>query len=144
MLDEIHQEAPDATFFLIFRPIDDWIRSITAWDSMRERIATCDLPMKPSGVGLTDEELREFVCRHVMHVREFVQHHPTHRLIELNLYEDNSQLLREIFPSDTPRKHRCWGRKNANKKLNPEKKDGQRPERKIMRSSKNEIRYARG
>ena len=34
LLEEIHDESPDATFIMNFRPIKDWIRSVKDWGNM--------------------------------------------------------------------------------------------------------------
>ena len=37
LLDEIHASEPNATFVLLFRPIDDWIRSVGSWHRLPYR-----------------------------------------------------------------------------------------------------------
>ena len=116
-LDEFHNEAPNATFILNFRPVSDWSNSVIRWSggrgstksSLAGRMAECDLPGLPTGVGGTAEELSAWWCQHVNRVRQFVEKHPSHKLIEIDLYNDQSSMpaLFQASPS-------CWGHANKN------------------------------
>lgn len=120
-LDKLHQEAPNATFVLLFRPIQDWYRSMANWPSsnstatLLERLQQCDLPGLPQGRGGSLPELEVFWCRHVRRVRDFVERHPSHRLVELDLYnaEQSARVMAKLFHSQSD----CWGHANANSRL---------------------------
>ena len=128
LLDDFHAESPHATFLLTFRPMEDWIRSLSNWHTILERLAACNLPNLPRGVpdlthhrdgdsihssrskrngypmNLTDTVLgatmRQFFCSHVLHVRNFVKEHPSHTLLELDLYDEQTpKLLDQLFTS---------------------------------------------
>jgi hypothetical protein len=49
---------------------------------------------------LSDGQLRDWWCRHVRHVRRFVEHYPTHRLLELDLGDREAATARLLrwFP----------------------------------------------
>jgi hypothetical protein len=117
LLDEIHQEKPHATFVMNFRPVDDWIRSARSWsEDMVGRWSQCMLPgLIKEGGRLTDQEIRNWLCGHVKHIREFVKRYPTHKLIELDLYdtEGSSEAMSSLFNT----KATCWGTSNVNKKI---------------------------
>ena len=126
LLDELHEEAPNATFVLNFRPINDWIHSIVGWSDMMHRFRDCDLPNLPRGqpTNLTDKDgVREtmalFFCSHVLHLRTFVESHPSHALIELDLYdtEVSSLVMSALFPSPPGKlsSSECWKHKNKSK-----------------------------
>jgi hypothetical protein len=77
LLDEIHQEHPHAiTFVMNLRPVDDWINSARNWYGMVRRWSHCRLPglINKKGKKLTKQEIRNWLCGHVKHVREFVEH----------------------------------------------------------------------
>jgi hypothetical protein len=116
LLDEIHQEHPHATFIMNFRPVDDWIDSARKWNyNMVDRWSDCILPgLIKKGKQLTNQEIRNWWCGHVKHVREFVKRYPTHKLIELDLYdaEGSSKAMSSLFNANET----CWGHFNANKK----------------------------
>jgi hypothetical protein len=127
-LDEIHQEKPHATFVMNFRPVDDWIRSARAWNGgLANRWGRPDFISKIPGLvkdqgreeikgeALTQQEIRNWLCGHVKHVREFVKQYPTHKLIELDLYdtEGSSKVMASLFSANET----CWGQSNANKRL---------------------------
>ncbi|KAL3907309.1 MAG: hypothetical protein SGILL_008926 [Bacillariaceae sp.] len=59
--------------------------------------------------------MRRWWCGHVHHIREFVKEYPSHRLIELDLYNNDeaSSILTDIFQA----KSSCWGHKNKNEGL---------------------------
>jgi Sulfotransferase domain len=143
LLDELHQDYPNATFIMAFRPIDEWIRSVTSHQAMNKRwglfempglVLTddqlalrnrTDLPLRERRPTLTDQQLRRWWCGHVQHIREYVQEYPSHRLIELDLYnEETSSILADIFQSKTS----CWGHKNKNEELAEGIQNGTIPE----------------
>jgi hypothetical protein len=124
LLHEIHEEAPNATFVIAFRPIKDWIKSMTGWNTILKRLRMCTLPNKPRLIPenlANDTEALEtytqFFCSHVIHLRNFVNSHPSHALIELELYntKDSKEVMGTLFPSlvDKPSKS-CWGKANTN------------------------------
>ena len=55
-------------------------------------------------------DLQQWWCGHVTHIREFVKQHPTHKLIEIDLYDDHgtAELLVKLFKS----RKECWGQSN--------------------------------
>jgi hypothetical protein len=123
-LDEIHREYPHATLVLNFRPVQDWIHSVRSWDrNLASRWGLCFLPglahryhdsNNESSSALTDQELASWHCSHVQYIREFVRHYPSHKLIELDLYdnEGSSELMSKLFGAE----RRCWAQQNVNKK----------------------------
>jgi hypothetical protein len=52
LLDEIHTVAENSTFVMLFRPVEDWIRSVKAWNRYPFRLAQLDVP----GLILTEEQ----------------------------------------------------------------------------------------
>lgn len=59
ILDEISKENPNTTFIMNFRPINDWIKSVTGWNSnMLGRFQLCDFPNLPRGIprNLSDSQ----------------------------------------------------------------------------------------
>ncbi|KAL7565728.1 hypothetical protein ACA910_005421 [Epithemia clementina (nom. ined.)] len=115
MLEDLHREAPNATFVLNFRPLPDWWRSIQHWFDLQERLVECNLPGLPSGRGRNLTEIQDWWCQHVQRVREFVRQHPSHTLVELDLYNTNqsSLVMAELFQT----KSSCWGHANANPRV---------------------------
>jgi hypothetical protein len=122
-LDELHAAFPNATFVLNFRPIKDWIKSATNWKDLVRRWANnCQVPglhctgiQKDGSKECLTEDLYRWWCSHVQHIREFVKLHPSHPLIELDLYNssETSKVMVELFSS----KSSCWGHSNANPKV---------------------------
>jgi hypothetical protein len=117
-LDQIHEEHPNATFILNFHPVQHWLKSMVNWsrngERMQERLTECDLPGLPKGVGKSAEELKRWLCGHVNNMRNFVAEHPSHALIELDLYDNdrNAKLMAGLFRA----KESCWGHSNLSKK----------------------------
>jgi hypothetical protein len=115
LLDEIHKEAPNATFILNFRPVQDWIRSVGAWFALQQRMTLCHIPGLPRGVGREAEDLMRWWCSHVRHVRKFVEMYPSHALIELDLYQNdtvNGQIMSQLF-QNSHNSSSCWGHANS-------------------------------
>ena len=114
-LDEIHAEAPNATFILPFRDIKSWTRSIRRWKEVNVPFLI-DALRDYCNVGSTDAELEQFFCDQVNRVRTFVQVHPSHKLVEVQLEdtENTSNILFRQFGI----KRECWGHRNNNNKNN--------------------------
>ena len=125
LLDEIHEKDPNATFLFNFRPVKDWIRSVTGWNNMDERFMGFSIPglqntpqqrqrieakAKAINAGtdfeplipLQDVQIAKWWCGHVLHLREYVKEYPSHALIELDLYdqEGTATLLYDLFQKD--------------------------------------------
>jgi len=120
LLEEIHQENPNATFLLVFRPAKDWISSLINFEKRLLYFRDCDFPNLPRGIpnNIEDrthvfETFERFLCSHILHVRNFVEAHPSHALIELDLYdtEANEAVLGALFPftSNGKESSNCWG-----------------------------------
>jgi hypothetical protein len=109
LVQEFHDDDPNATFMLPFRPVKDWFDSVMNWGKgfgIKE-IMACDLPNSPRGVpDITRPkeeivaEIEQFICSHVIHVRNFVKDHPSHALIEYDLYDKpgTGKVLGSFFP----------------------------------------------
>ncbi|KAL3805773.1 hypothetical protein ACHAW5_000023 [Stephanodiscus triporus] len=120
LLDEIVRAYPNATFFLTFRSMDGWYRSISKWKpnkinknmkSLKDRMAGANITGLPVGSdGL--ESFADFFCNHVRRVREVV---PRDRLVEIDIEDQRrtGPLLSDIFDID----EECWIQTNANPKL---------------------------
>ena len=132
LLEEIHQESSQATFIINFRPIHDWIKSVEEWSALLLRFSICHLPNLPFDVPsrllvnqkkngnrtakvVVDQMMIQFFCSHVIHLRNFVNQHPSHTLIELDLYDSNKTqyVLDMIFQNQQQQPKVCW--KQANK-----------------------------
>jgi hypothetical protein len=139
LLEEIHQESPQATFIINFRPIYDWIKSVEGWHGMLLRFSNCHLPNLPFDVPsrllvnqkkrgnstakvVVDQIMIQFFCSHVIHLRNFVNQYPSHTLIELDLYDTNKTqyVLNTIFQTQQQPKV-CWNQ--ANKSNGTRKKE---------------------
>lgn len=135
LLDELHEEAPESTFVMAFRPIFDWMRSLEHHFGMRRRYASFQLPgMQNDHVMtlgernytqkkkvITDSQLARFWCGHVKHIRAYAREYPSHKLIEVDLYDSNttSELMTQLFGIPGENGHvdgsskSCWGHSNS-------------------------------
>ena len=154
VLEELHAENEDATFVLTFRPVRDWVNSMVNWYELMERLRKCHLPNLPRGIpdlsssspggnngsgnnnrnNKNNKDVRavmaHFFCSHVNHVRSFVAKHPSHTLLELDLYDPNTPvLLDKLFPSKPSNHHgkedeederdeSCWKHSNISRPKN--------------------------
>eukprot|EP00566_Odontella_aurita_P027790 CAMPEP_0113555800 /NCGR_PEP_ID=MMETSP0015_2-20120614/16914_1 /TAXON_ID=2838 /ORGANISM="Odontella" /LENGTH=162 /DNA_ID=CAMNT_0000457109 /DNA_START=515 /DNA_END=1003 /DNA_ORIENTATION=+ /assembly_acc=CAM_ASM_000160 len=113
LLNEIHAAYPHATFVLNRRNVTDWVSSVTRWRDMHRRIARCNItgfPAPSAGTSL-DERLEMFYEEHIRRVRDFAERHPSHRLIDFDIYSENAgRMLHDAFGIDEG----CWGQRNAN------------------------------
>lgn len=115
LLDELHQEVPNSTFILLFRPVDDWYISAQHQAGMPARWGKMVMPGirlteqqlvqkkeqddKKHNFNLSKEQVRNWWCTHVEHIREYVRQYPSHRLIELDLNDktETPYLLDKLF-----------------------------------------------
>jgi hypothetical protein len=128
LLEELHEEDPNATFLLEFRPVDDWIESFLHWMGAKiTEIQKCNLPNLPRGIpdvqdskDVHDQSVR-FMCSTVIHARNFVRDHPSHALVEIDLYDSdtNGDVLGTLFPhtNDNSKSDDCWGHVSHGKDL---------------------------
>jgi len=95
-----------------------------------------------STTELLRHTMTRFFCSHIIHLRNFVETHPTHALIELDLYDTNttSRVMNLLFqPSTTitinnatkDNKTNCWRHINKSNKTDIEKtgKQQKRPKK---------------
>lgn len=124
-LEEIYNEAPNATFILPFRNVTGWIKSISEWVIPGAKNPTLRLRLNKScdftSIGIErnslseDENMMKLYCNHVKNVRQFVHDHPSLTLIEFSIEDPNAgNILASHFPVDASN----WGKKNANPQIN--------------------------
>jgi hypothetical protein len=110
-LEQIHAAHPQSTFILNTRNTTRWVESLRAWSGMDRRLASCNITGLPEGVGLSDSELMDFYESHTKRIREFVEQHPSHRLVEVVIDSpDAGQVLQDAFGISES----CWGHENGN------------------------------
>ena len=116
-LNEIHSESPNATFLLTFRDMSGWYRSVSNWppnrkrQMMNERIQAANITGLPPGKGANEFELSEWFCNHVQNIRDFVEKHPSHALVEIDITNPSvNEQLEELFGI----RKGCWTNKNKN------------------------------
>ena len=150
LLDELHEKKPNSTFVINFRPILDWIRSTANWHGMHYRMSMFEVPglimtdeqrvkleqygeysslkerdsqqrtRKPKIILLSNAQMARWWCSHVRHIREYVKQYPSHKLIELDLYDKKgtSKVLYDLFQADTDiessQQESCWVHANSN------------------------------
>jgi hypothetical protein len=121
-LEEIHNEAPNATFILNFRNIPNWVRSVQNWVKLDKRLMACNIigsPALPSPEGSNNNNdtslwLEDFFCSQVERVRDFVAKHPSHALIEVDIEDPSAgEFLSQAFDIDAS----CWKQSNKNNKI---------------------------
>jgi hypothetical protein len=118
-LEQIHHEAPNATFILNFRNMPNWVRSLQHWGHLDDRMMACKIsgsPVLPSPGGSNNNNatnlwLEDFFCNQVERVRDFVVKHPSHALIEVDIEDPSAgEFLSHAFDI----KAACWGQSNKN------------------------------
>jgi Sulfotransferase domain len=84
MLQELHDEHPDATFILNLRNVHHWTSSVSRWGGMHTRLSRfCGENVGPKNAkGIS---LRTWYQEHTTRIRQFVADHPTHALVEIDV-----------------------------------------------------------
>jgi hypothetical protein len=108
-LEQLHEEAPNATLILSMRNMTHWATSVRNWGgggrSLAERLAKCKTgPQSPNR-----EDLIEWHQAHMERIRSFVQEHPSHALVEINIEDPNTgEIMAQLFGSEA----RFWAHEN--------------------------------
>ena len=119
---ELHDYAPNATWILNIRPVQDWIRSVFKVPSHNfvkqfHNEIVFQNPQKAKEISTKGPRafLRDFWLEHVQHVKEFVQQHPSHPLIIVNISnpEAGPQLAKDLGWTNLTKAEECWGKHNA-------------------------------
>ncbi len=112
-LQRLHEENPEATFILPLREPEAWANSVFHWFEMRGRVVNEYIAFNHSvqrpGKQNAMEWLKRIYQEHTNYIRDFVQEHPSHVLVELNIADpDAGKRLAEVFHLDES----CWGHHN--------------------------------
>jgi predicted SnoaL-like aldol condensation-catalyzing enzyme len=112
-LDEIHQHAPSATYVLPLRDPIVWANSAFKWFAMRGRFVNEYIAHNSSIERPGKARAVDFLARiyqdHTEFVRDFVQKHPTHALVEVNITaSDAGKVMATAFGLN----EECWGHHN--------------------------------
>lgn len=122
-LEEIVRGIPNGTFFLTFRSMEKWYRSMSnwppdnkSWAHMVDGLRWADIKGFPAGRGRNRSEFDEWFCNHVDRVREVVARDPSRTLVEVDIEDPTmGSRMAEIFDVDED----CWGHRNFNARLHP-------------------------
>ncbi|KAL7534412.1 hypothetical protein ACHAWF_004827 [Thalassiosira exigua] len=122
LLDDFVHGYPNATFLLTFRSMDKWYRSMSNWPPQKatklsDRFRKLNITGSPSKEGNDPKEFSVWYCNHVRRVRDIVEKHPSHTLVEIDI-EDPGVAQRMEFIFGIDKKH--WGHVNANPNLKPD------------------------
>jgi hypothetical protein len=134
-LQELHDYSPTSTWILNLRPVDEWIQSVAKMNGnvltrqlVREVLTTTHntkddninqhhLLPSPRGRNATRQFLRDFWYRHVRLVQEFVNEHPSHQLVMVNITDPQAgrQLAKALGWKEATahRAEACWGQHNV-------------------------------
>lgn len=97
MLNELHEEHPDATFILNLRNADRWSDSVNRWKGLGTRLSYCEMgPINAKGISL-----RKWYHEHTLRIRQFVTDHPSHALVEIDIESsDTGKRMANLFGLD--------------------------------------------
>lgn len=90
---EALKSYPTAKFILTTRDPAKWVKSVSGWNSLRERMTVWDHRQLPAGVGEKDEEMVRFYEDHVSFVRRVV---PAERLLLFDLADDLGETEKKL------------------------------------------------
>lgn len=111
-LELLHDFSPNATFLLNLRPANEWMNSVTHWYGLGGRFLT-RFKVDTSKVN-RNKVLEEIFDNHTATVREFIQNHPSHHLVEVDISSPSAgETLSRAFGMPSS----CWGLHNKNKKV---------------------------
>lgn len=108
-LEQLHEEAPNATFILNLRNLSRWATSVENWGgggrSLAERLARC----KSGPKSPRREDLIDWHQAHIERIRSFVKEHPSHALAEIDIEDPSTgEIMAQLFGSNK----KFWGHEN--------------------------------
>jgi hypothetical protein len=117
-LQDIHDEYPSATFILNLRPVEEWMASVLRWGNDLANqlvneyyVQSGGVTKRPTNTAEMVEFLSEIYTNHNTLVREFVQEHPSHALVEVDISDAGAgDLLADSFGLNAT----CWKQVNRN------------------------------
>ena len=112
-LEEIYAYFPNATWILNLRDPSKWLSSINRWRDLRQRFIDNRFGHFYKGMGEKDEDMLAFYQNQTDRVRQFVKSHPSIKLIELKIDDDDNagKTLEQHFGISS---ELCWGNRNVN------------------------------
>mmetsp|Transcript_13661 Transcript_13661/g.29008 ORF Transcript_13661/g.29008 Transcript_13661/m.29008 type:complete len:393 (+) Transcript_13661:181-1359(+) len=130
LLPDLLNSLPNATFFITFRSMHMWWKSLKAWPpsepirKMNNILRNINITGLPEGKGRDLREMSEWFCWHVERVRDLLDNSGgngdrNQYLVEVDIEEEGvGRYMQDLF-----RIHKnCWGHANANVLLHPELK----------------------
>lgn len=93
---DLHMSHPNATWILNWRDPQAWVESVIKWGDglesqfLNEYFMQGAIPHIPSNISDVKELLIRLYVEHHEMVRDFVQRHPTHALVEVNITDANA------------------------------------------------------
>jgi len=120
-IQELHDAYPNATWILNLRDFESWMDSVIQWGTndrlheqfLNEYYMQGTIPSLPGNISAAKEIIKEIYYNHHKMVREFVQEHPSHALVEVNITHENAgEVLAEAFGLDP----RAWMNINKNRR----------------------------
>lgn len=118
-IDAVHRSYPNATWILNWRDVEPWIDSVMKWgDNLHYQFAY-EYYMQgvishiPQNMTEMRSFLRQIYLQHFEMVRDFVQTHPSHALVEVNItHPEAGQVLADAFGLSSV----AWTNVNKNRK----------------------------
>eukprot|EP00980_Cylindrotheca_fusiformis_P008840 scaffold1888_cov120-Cylindrotheca_fusiformis.AAC.10 len=110
-LDAIHAYAPNSTFVLNLRPVADWVASVSNWFGLGGRFLR-RFRIDHRRTNRT-KALEDIFKNHSLLVRQFVNRHPSHKLVEVNIAHPNAG---KVFATEFGLNENCWAKHNQNKR----------------------------
>ena len=126
LLEEIVNDDnhPNATFFLTFRSMDKWYKSLSNWPprsldgiglNLVDRLVKSNITGSPTKSD--PKHFSHWYCKHIQRVRDVIDRHPSHSLVEVDIEDPMvGQRMSDMFGI----RKSCWGQKNVNAKIHPE------------------------
>ena len=111
-LHAIHAAYPDATFVMATRKPDIWVKSLTDMPKLRDAFRACKFDACQADCVADDKQFADFYDEHTRTIREWVEKHPSHKLIEIDADGDIADTSKKVAEA-TGLNGSCWGPKKC-------------------------------
>ena len=103
-LHALHATYPDATLLLATRRPDLWVKSVGP--KLRDAFGACKFTACKADCVADDKQFAAFYEEHTRTIREWVERHPSHKLIEIDADLDATS---KVLADATGLSGSCWG-----------------------------------
>jgi len=108
----LHAAYPDATFVMATRKPDMWVKTVATMPKLRDAFRACKFTACQADCVADDTQFAAFYDEHTRTIRQWIEKHPSHKLIEIDADGDIADTSKLVADA-TGLSSSCWGPKKC-------------------------------